>query len=636
MAGTRPAEIRSPPWIEDYGVVGNLHTALLVSRNGSVDWACFPRFASPSVFGRLLDWRKGGFHEIRPVARATGRQTYLPSTAILDTTFSLGPRRALRVLDFLPLGAATTPETPSPLVRIAEAIGGPVRIRVTCEPRFDYGRHPARWESAEADLWTAASGSGSISYRLGAPLEFDGGVASTELVLRPSEPLSVEVGWGRDPLPRTPASELLRSTETFWLEWVHRADTPLHVLAGRWHRWLERAEITLKLLSDDSTGAFIAAPTTSLPEWPGGHRNWDYRFAWVRDAAFTAEALLLLGHVAEASRFLRWVVGRIDARAPGGPLRVVYGADGGTELAERSLRHLAGFSGARPVRIGNGAAEQFQLDIYGELVDAAYMLSFAQPAEVGRLWPELTHLVEEVLERWREPDRGIWESRGPPRAYVHSKLMAWVALERSARLARRFGLTAPVAGWESAADEVREEILDQGYDAEHRTFVQAFGRKFMDASALRIPLVGFLPFRDDRVVATVDAVDRELADGPFLYRYRAPDGLAGREGTFIPCAFWMVECLARLGEKDEALKRFEAVLRAASPLGLFSEEFDPRARRLLGNYPQGLSHIALLRAALALGLAEVPPTLESGSSAPAGVLRLRRALQRGVPPAWED
>ncbi|HYK94130.1 MAG TPA: glycoside hydrolase family 15 protein [Thermoplasmata archaeon] len=621
--------------IDDYAVVGDLRTAALVSRFGSIDWACLPRFASPSVFGRLLDRRRGGTHEVVPMGRATSRQAYLPSTAILETTFNLGTRRSLKILDFLPLGPLASPGRTT-LIRLVEATGGPVRIRVTCEPRFDYGRLPATWTSNAPRGWYATGGTDVLDYRLPGEVKILAGRAVTDAVLPPAEPFVIEMGWGPGSLPSAPASELLRETERYWLDWVHRSDTPLHVLAGRWHRWVERAEITLKLLQDEASGAFVAAPTTSLPEWPGGHRNWDYRFAWVRDAAFTAEALLLLGHVPEATRFLRWVVGRLDERAAGGPLRVVYGSDGGVNLDERPLRHLAGFAGSRPVRVGNGAATQFQLDIYGELLDAAYMLSFAQPKEVESLWPRLAQVAREVLERWREPDRGIWEARGPPRQYVHSKLMAWVALERSARLARRFGDVAPVASWQAAADQIRFEIVELGFDGRQRAFVQAFGRRHLDASALRIPLVGFLPFQDERVLSTIEAIDSRLGSGAFLYRYRAPDGLAGREGTFLPCAFWMVECLARCGRREEALKRFEALLGAASPVGLFSEEYDPGRAILLGNYPQGLSHIGMLRAALALGLADIPPRLEADSGAAEGVLRLRKALQRGEPPAWED
>ena len=633
---TPPARGTPVPRLDDYGVVGDLRTAALVSRSGSVDWACFPRFASPSLFGRLIDPAKGGFHEIRPAGPTGGRQSYLPSTAILETTFPLPHRRSLRLLDFLALGAARAKAPTSLLVRIAEAAGGPVRVRWTCAPRFDYGRRAPHWRSTGEGGWVGVAGPDSITYRVRAPMRVHGGIVEGEAVLPPAEPVVAEVGWGEGSLPNVPASELLRSTEAFWLDWVHRADTPLHVLSGRWHRWVERSEITLKLLNSEETGAFVAAPTTSIPEWPGGHRNWDYRYAWVRDAAFTAEAFLLLGHVAEASRFLRWVVGRLDERSPAGPLQVVYGDDGGTQLEERTLRHLAGFAGSRPVRVGNGASTQFQLDIYGELLDAAYLLSFAEPDAVRKLWPRLEQVANEVLERWRSPDRGIWESRGPPRQFVHSKLMAWVALERSARLGRRFGTLGPVAGWEAAAEAVRETILTVGFSTKRGSFVQAFGRAPLDASALRIPIVGFLPFSDDRVVATVATIDRELGAGAFLYRYRAPDGLAGPEGTFLPCAFWMVECLARLGRRDEAVRRFEGLLQAASPLGLFSEEYDPPRRLPLGNYPQGLTHIGVLRASLALGLSELPATSDSDADVPAGIRRLRRALQSGTPPAWED
>ncbi len=631
-----PAPAPLPPRIDDYGLVGNLRTAALVSRFGSVDWACFPRFASPSIFARILDPSRGGFHEIAPMTRVPGTQTYLPSTAILDTTFTLDRRRSLRLLDFLPVEIDRPGDGDPRLVRIAEAQGGPVKVRVACEPRFDYGRHPAEWRETGDGLWVASANGDRLYCRIRGAQEVDHGRLATEVELHPSEPLVVEIGWGRPRTREHPASELLRRTEAFWLSWVHRADTPLHLLAGRWHRWVERAEITLKLLSHADTGAFVAAPTTSLPEWPGGPRNWDYRYAWVRDAAFTAEALLLLGHVSESAQFLRWVVGRIDERAAGGPLRVVYGAHGETDLGERTLRHLSGYRGSRPVRIGNGASDQFQLDIYGELLDAAYMLSFVEMGEVERLWPRLAAVTEEVAERWREPDRGIWESRGRPAHYVYSKLMAWVALQRSAKLARRFDRFGSVHRWERTAADIREEILVRGYSERQGSFLQAFGRPHLDAAALRIPMVGFLPFDDARVQGTINAVEEELGHGPFIYRYRAPDGLPGPEGTFLACSFWMVECLARSGRREEAAERFEGLLASASPHGLFSEMYDPRRRLPLGNYPQALSHIGLLRAALALGLADLAQTTDAALESPAGVSRLRQALATGDLPSWED
>ncbi len=633
MVEPRTATPRTrPPAIGDYGVVGNLRTAALISRFGSVDWACFPRFSSPSVFARILDPRRGGFFEVTPTRAVAGHQEYVPSTAILTTTFPLGRRRSIRLLDFLPVAPDGPGEGRPHLVRIVQAVGGPATVRVRCEPRFDYGRHAARWRRVENDYWVAAHGVDELHVRLRGDVRAAGGGIGGEVEVSPAQALVAEAGWGALP-PPLPASDLLLATEAYWRGWVHRPDTPLHFLAGRWHRWVERSEITLKLLSHADTGAFVAAPTTSLPEWPGGSRNWDYRYSWVRDAAFTAEALLLLGHVPEAARFLRWVVGRIDERAPGGPLRVVYGGHGEVDLGERTLRHLAGYRGSRPVRVGNGAAAQFQLDIYGELLDAAYMLSFVEPSDVAQAWPKLAALAEEVAGRWREPDRGIWESRGPAAHYVYSKLMAWVALERAVRLARRFRDLAPVGRWESTAEAIRAEVLERGYRSDRGAFVQAFGRSALDAANLRIPMVGFLPFDDDRVQGTLAAIERELTHGAFVHRYRVADGLRGPEGAFLPCSFWMVECLARSGRREEAVERFEAILAAGSPLGLFSEEFDPRRRLALGNYPQGLSHIGLLRAALALGLSE----LGFGNDAtPRGLVHLRRAIASASPPSWED
>lgn len=624
------------PRIDDYGLIGNLHTAALVSRFGAIDWACLPQFASPSVFGRILDPRRGGFHSITPLERGVGAQTYLPATNILDTSFRLSRGRLLRILDFLPITGDSSGEGCPMIVRIAEAVGGPVRVQVDCEPRFDYGRHPALWRQVEATNWLALNGSSALYYRIRGAASPEVGRLSVPLTLRPAEPVAVEIAWGRDRPTETAPYELLRRTEQYWLDWTHTADTALHALAARWHRWIERSELVLKLLTQVDTGAFVAAPTTSLPEWPGGRRNWDYRYVWIRDAAFAAESLLLLGHVPEARDFLRWVVSRLEARSHGDHLRVVYGSHGEVDLTERTLPHLDGYLDSRPVRVGNGASSQFQLDIYGELLEAAGLLSFVDPEFVERSWPILSSLAQEVIEQWRRPDHGIWEIRRSPAHYVHSKLMGWVALSRSIKLARRFGDTSHLHDWGIAAEEIRDEILSRGYDRKRRTFVQAFGRTGIDAANLRIPLVGFLPYDDERVLGTIERVERELSEGPFVYRYRTRDDYRHPEGAFLPCSFWLVECLARAGRRDDALDRFERLLGAAGPLGLFSEEYDPAKRIPLGNYPQAITHIGLLRAALALGLAEVPLEGADELGGRAGVDRLRRVVANGEPPAWED
>ena len=623
------------PRLDEYGLIGDLHTAALVSRHGSVDWWCLPHFASPSIFARILDLTRGGHQAITPVESYDSRQTYLPSTAILDTTFRLSRGRLLRVLDFMPVIDPASAARPSVLVRIAEATGGVVPVRVECAPRFDYGARAARWRAADEGAYLARAGPHELRATSTAPLEVQDGSLVATLRLSPSVPFALELADGhRRPLDRPP-SELLRSTEAFWLGWVHRADAPLHAITARWHPWVERAEITLKLLSEGDSGGFVAAPTTSLPEWPGGPRNWDYRYVWVRDAAFAAEAFLLLGHDQEAASFLRWVVGRLHHRHGNQPLRVLHPGRGGLPACERTLRRLAGYHDSRPVRVGNGASGQFQLDIYGELLEAAELLSFVDPALVRESWPAFAALGDEVVARWREPDQGIWEVRGPPAHFVHSKLMAWVALERCIRLARGFGTPERLDVWREEADALRATILGDGWNDSVGSFVQAFGRTTLDAANLRIPLVGFLPFDDPRVAGTIARVERDLADGPFVYRYRGPDGIAGPEGAFLPCSFWLVECQARQGRRAIALRNFERLLEVAGTLGLLPEEYAPKLRLPLGNYPQALTHIGLLRAALALGLANLPGR-NGGRSTTEGLHRLRRATRLGDAPNWQD
>lgn len=573
-----------------------------------MDWACFPRFASASVFGRLLDLELGGFHEVVPTEPYRSTQSYVTSTAILETRFELDGSRRLVTLDLMPLFPSPKGESTPMIVRVVEAFGGPIEVRAVVAPRFDYGQHPASWTRAGL-RWVGRSARGVVACLPGWAIEPRDGVLAGTWTLGPGERTAFEIYWGTERPTRESAYELCRRTGAFWRSWAHSPSSPIHRLAGRWHPWIERSELTLKLLSHAETGAWVAAPTTSLPEWIGGARNWDYRYVWVRDAAFAAECMLLMGHVVEATSFLRWIFKLQRGRHRPRGLCVVYGAHGETDFTERELDHLSGFRGSRPVRVGNAAAAQFQLDIYGELLDAAHLLSQIAPDALTGWWPVIEPLVEEVARSWRRPDRGIWEMRAPPAHYVHSKVMAWVALDRAARIGREFANGGRATRWEQEAEKVRAIVLDRGYDPGRKMFVQAFGTGIADAANLRLPLVGFLPSDDPRVLGTLHRTEEDLADGPFVYRYRADDGLEGAEGAFLPCAFWRVDCLARTGETRRARDLFEQLLAIASPLGLFSEEFDPRARIPLGNFPQAFTHIALLRAALTLGLSTEPRTL---------------------------
>lgn len=601
--------------LNDYGVIGNLHTAAVVSRFGGIDWACLPRFAAPSVFGRLVGGPAAGFHLLAPTEPFRSRQEYRPSTCVLDTRFELSHGRRLRVTDLMPVVPRLRPEGAPMILRSARAEGGTVPVEVRFDPRFDYARRPTSFRPVPGGV-EAHAGADRMRSTLSWPQRIEDGQAVARGELRDGDRLDVELYWGGSrPVP-DPFPELVAMTYRFWLNWAHEPGSPLHRLVHPWHRWVERSELTLKLLAHADTGAFVAAPTTSLPEWPGGARNWDYRYVWIRDAAFTAHTMIELGHYVEARAFLRWALLRVR-ESPTHHLRVVYGAHGESDLTESTLPQFEGFWNSRPVRIGNAAAEQFQLDIYGEFLNVALLLERVDPEFVSEHWAEVSALADQVVRLWRSPDRGIWEVRGPPRHYVHSKLMAWVALDRAVRIAHRLDGDRRVGAWTREAEEVRRWLETDGYDPESGSFKQASDANHADAANLRIPLVGFLPYDDPRVRATIDRVRKELSSGPFVYRYRAPDGLEGKEGAFLPTSFWMVECLARSGRAAEARAAWKALLRAGTPLDLFSEEYDPARHLALGNFPQALTHLALLRAATALGEQIVRESVEEPPRPPA-------------------
>ncbi|HEY6238004.1 MAG TPA: glycoside hydrolase family 15 protein [Thermoplasmata archaeon] len=589
-------------WLDlyDYGAIGNLRTAALVSRFGSIDWACFPQFHSPSVFGRLLDRRSGGYCSAMPVGWREATQRYVPGTNVLTSYFALPDRRQLELADFMPIAPSFVSEHDARILRRLEADGGPVEVEVEVDPRFDFGRAgSASWKGEGEHRIVWSRGDDRMSGTAPWPWRRVGRKAIARGVVRPGSPEFISLDWGERPPPADPAV-LLSATVRYWREWVRHPDAPLLRAAHVWRDWVERSELVLKLLSGRDTGAFVAAPTTSLPEWLGGPRNWDYRYAWVRDAAFAAQSLFMLGHVREAREYVTWIVDRISTAGPGG-LATVYRVTGEPVDREELLDHWEGYEGSQPIRIGNAAGDQTQLDIYGEVLDAVEQLAPVDPEFIGKNWPLLSRLVEAAVRGWKKPDAGIWESRAAPAHYVHSKVMCWVAVDRGRRLAERLGHAGPAARWQKIAQSIHRTVLRDGYDGERGTFVQAFDRRQLDASSLRIPMTGFLPFDDARVTSTVAAIERELGVGPFVYRYHAPGSLHGPEGAFLLCSFWLVECLARSGETERAIRIFRRLLRIASPLRLFPEEFDPKAWRPLGNYPQAFTHIGVLRAALAIG-----------------------------------
>jgi GH15 family glucan-1,4-alpha-glucosidase len=598
--------------IENYGVIGNLRTAALVGMDGSIDWLCLPHFDSPSVFAAVLDGQKGGRFRIAPAGDQFRRkQFYWPDTAILVTRF-LHDDGVGEVEDFMPVGGVGA--APSVLIRRVRVVRGRMPFRLECRPAFDYARAAHR---RHLDVHGARFDGPGLSLGLSAPvpLQPDGDGVTADFTLGEGEKVAFVLHrLGPEDRPgRCPgvceAEDLFRNTVAYWRRWLSRC-----TYAGRWREMVHRSALTLKLLSFEPTGAIVAAPTCSLPESVGGPRNWDYRYTWIRDAAFTLYALLRIGFTEEAARFRDWLVARWqDARGDGsGPLQLMYGIDGRSELTEETLDHLEGYRGSRPVRIGNGAYGQLQLDIYGELMDAVYLHNkYVEP--VGHDgWMRLRRLIDWLCDNWKREDEGIWEVRGGRRHFVYSKFMSWVAVDRALRLADKRSFPADRARWLKVRDEIYEEVMARGWDPGRKAFVQAYGSDALDASSLLMPLVFFLAPSDPRMLSTLDAIRRPLdagglaADG-LVYRYdpaASPDGLPGREGTFNMCSFWLVEALTRAGRTDparleDARLLFEQMLGYANHLGLYAEQTGSSGEAL-GNFPQAFTHLGLISAAFNL------------------------------------
>ena len=584
--------------IGDYAVVGDLRTAALVGRNGSVDWWCAPRFDSPSIFGALLDAARGGRWRIVPRGAWTSEQRYLPASNVLVTTFHVEGGGVVAVTDFMPVGPAR--DKGSEIHRRVACTRGSVEVEVLFAPRFDYAarvpvitrrRHGILATDSEDQVVTLAAPS-EAAWRL----EYGG--ATTSFALGMGEAAWLVLRHDDDevhPVAEYASEQKLDATARWWDAWLDQL-----TYRGPFRQEVERSALALKLCSYEPSGAIVAALTSSLPETQGGGRNWDYRYAWLRDAAFVLYGLDRLGFASEVRAFLEFVK-RVCRHVDRSHLQIMYGVDGRRDLPERALEHLSGYRGARPVRVGNGAAGQFQLDVYGELLETVAIWSRRHPVTEG-LWKTLRDLVDWTAVHWREPDFSIWEARQTPKHYVYSKVMAWTALNRGVRIARRLELPGDLARWEREAGALRAEVLRRGWDPTRRTFVQAYGEPALDASVLVIPKVGFLPRSDPRVRSTLDAVRAELGSSceELIYRYHAPDGLVGREGTFVICSFWMVENLAMVGRFDDAERLFRNLLRRANHVGLLAEEIDPSTGEQLGNFPQALSHAALLDAAIIL------------------------------------
>jgi GH15 family glucan-1,4-alpha-glucosidase len=588
--GARPNYIP----IADHGVIGDLRTVALVGIDGTIDWYCPTRFDAPSVFGAILDSAKGGYYRIAPAEECSTKQLYVPDTNVLITRF-LSPSGVGEVQDFMPVDGSQR------LIRRVACVRGELRFRLECEPRFNYARD--RHE-------VALTGEGAVFSSPELRLELDGpaplartqnGVVG-EFVLSAGETATFVLGSsdGAERLSEPEAGALLDGTVQYWLDWIAQSR-----YTGRWREMVNRSALTLKLLTYAPTGAIVAATTASLPEQLGGERNWDYRYTWVRDAGFTLYALLRLGFEDEAKAYGQFLSRCFRSGTPNGsgPLQLMYGIDGRSELPEELLDHLEGYEGSAPVRIGNGAAGQLQLDIYGEIIDAAYVVERYGTGELSfDGWTALAECVEWLCENWDRPDEGIWETRGGQQRFTHSRLMCWVALDRAIRIARDRSMPADLVRWLAVRDEIFHRIMERSWSAEKQAFTQHEDTDVLDASVLLMPLVKFISPTDPRWLSTLDAIGRELVSDSLVYRYdpaASPDGLAGDEGTFSICTFWYVEALARAGRVREARLAFEKMLTYSNHLGLYSEEIGSTGEQL-GNFPQAFTHLALISAAVNL------------------------------------
>jgi GH15 family glucan-1,4-alpha-glucosidase len=611
--------------IEDYGVIGNLRTAALVGKNGSIDWFCFPHFDSPSVFGGILDERKGGYFRISTTAdEAAHKQVYWPDTNVLVTRF-LGNEGVGEVIDFMPVSGARDRPPARGLIRRVKVARGSMRLRLECVPAFNYGRDE---HSVEIIREGARFGSPNLLLALASsvPLERCGpGGVACEFTLNEGQTQSFELHGltpgGREQIGLTEeeSHQLFVDTVHFWREWIGYC-----TYRGRWRETVHRSALALKLMTFDPTGAIVAAPTCSLPESLGGSRNWDYRYTWIRDAAFTVYSLMRIGFTDEAARFIAFLDARCHEMDPDGSLQTVYGIDGRHMLTEETLDHWEGYRGSGPVRIGNGAYQQLQLDIYGELMDSLYLYNKYGTPISYELWNYLRRLTDWVCKHWLDKDEAIWEVRGGPKDFVYSKMMCWVAVDRALRLAGKRSFPADWSGWTATRDQMYETIMQRGWNQQRGAFVQQLDGEALDASTLLMPLVFFVSPTDPRMLRTIDAIYCSpqagglVSDG-LVFRYdveKTPDGLKGTEGTFNLCTFWLVEALTRAGSIEtrrlrQARLLFEQMIGYANHLGLYAEQIGHQGQAL-GNFPQALTHLALISAAFNLdryldGREKTPP-----------------------------
>ncbi|MFJ1970060.1 glycoside hydrolase family 15 protein [Streptomyces sp. NPDC087903] len=606
MSGTpidqdEPGTSRYLP-IAEHGLIGDLRSVALVGTDGTIDWYCCPSFDAPSVFASILDTERGGRFELAATVPAQTKQFYFPDTNVLITRFFTEDGVG-EVQDFMPVDGESGDSERHRLIRRVLCVRGSIPFRTRVAPRFDYGTRPHTVRMA-GDVAVFESAELSLALTATVPLEVDGLDARADFKLSEGESTVFaldQVGGEVTPrrCARTEAEEQFATTVAYWRHWLSASK-----YRGRWREMVHRSALTLKLLTYAPTGAIVAAPTTSLPEQLGGERNWDYRYVWVRDAAFCVYALLRLGFTGEAEAFMNFVTRHVSPGdgKPSGPLQIMYGIDGRTDLTERELPHLEGHQGSAPVRVGNAAADQLQLDIYGALIDSIYLYDkWAKPISSDQ-WDDVCALVDWVCENWDQPDEGIWETRGGRKNFLYSRLMCWVAIERAIRIANRRGLPADLPRWQAARDTIYRRIMSKGWSESRQAFVQHEDGDVLDAAVLMMPLTKFIAPTDPKWLSTLDALTQELVSDSLVYRYdplASPDGLRGDEGTFSICSFWYVEAMVHAGRVDEARLAFEKMLTYANHLGLYAEEISHTGEQQ-GNFPQAFTHLALISAAFNL------------------------------------
>jgi GH15 family glucan-1,4-alpha-glucosidase len=581
--------------IEDYALIGDLQTAALVERGGSIDWLCFPRFDSGACFAALLGNEENGRWLLAPEGDATSTRRYLHDTLVLETTWEIPSGGLVRVFDFMP------PRGKAPdVVRLVEGVRGRVAMRSELVIRFDYG-HIVPWVRRIDDTRYAVAGPDALCFRTPAHTRGENMRTVSEFTVEEGERVPFVLTWypSHETEPARIEPEVaLAETESFWREWNARRTVEL---PKEWRDLLHRSLMVLKALTYAPTGGIVAAPTTSLPEWIGGVRNWDYRYCWLRDATLTLLALLQADHVDEAVDWRAWLL-RAVAGDPA-DLQIMYSVAGERRLTEFELPWLSGYEGSAPVRIGNAASEQLQVDVYGEVMDALYQARAHGLPLQKHAWDLQKTLLRYLESAWSRPDEGIWEIRGEPKHFVHSKVMAWVAFDRGVRTVEEQGLDGPADRWRDIRTSIHSDVCERGYDEGLGSFVQSYGSQELDASLLLIPLIGFLPASDRRVRGTIEAIERDLLQDGFVLRYRTHtevDGLPPGEGVFLPCSFWLVDCYELIGRHDEARALFKRLVALANDVGLLAEEYDPKSQRLLGNFPQAFTHLALVNSAFNL------------------------------------